>query len=335
MPPLLQRLTERKPETLDYLGVSYGLTPQLLRYVYLSRGLSVSVTAHNHPQVLETRRIYTAIPPTDAERADRRAHVRHGPRLELVCGERAGVAGRVRERCRHFASSSSCETAANEELYQDFRRRFLNLLSFKFREFGSVTALSVLEAANAGVKKLDEDPARALIASELSVLLSPFDLKRLDSYANNQLDYHVIMDLLPAVGQLYFERRLGADVRLSAVQSSILLALGLQRKTIEEVEAELSLPVSQALALFVKVVKKISRRLLDVQKEAISATIPDRRRADATTEAEEGASGKKKGAEFRPLETSLEEELEEAGDEAARALREKQRAMIDALDLTK
>ena len=32
MPPLLQRLSERKPETLDYLGVSYGLTPQLLRF---------------------------------------------------------------------------------------------------------------------------------------------------------------------------------------------------------------------------------------------------------------------------------------------------------------
>lgn len=31
MPPLLQRLTERKPENLDYLGVSYGLTPSLLR----------------------------------------------------------------------------------------------------------------------------------------------------------------------------------------------------------------------------------------------------------------------------------------------------------------
>jgi N-acetyltransferase 10 len=31
MPPLLQRLTERKPEVLEYLGVSYGLTPQLLR----------------------------------------------------------------------------------------------------------------------------------------------------------------------------------------------------------------------------------------------------------------------------------------------------------------
>ena len=32
MPPLLQRLTERQPESLDYLGVSYCLTPQLLRF---------------------------------------------------------------------------------------------------------------------------------------------------------------------------------------------------------------------------------------------------------------------------------------------------------------
>jgi N-acetyltransferase 10 len=50
------------------------------------------------------------------------------------------------------------------------------------------------------------------------------------------LDYHVILDLLPTVALLYFQKRLGDDVRLSAVQSSILLALGLQRKSIEEVE---------------------------------------------------------------------------------------------------
>lgn len=35
MPPLLQRLSERKPEALDYLGVSYGLTSSLLRCVLL------------------------------------------------------------------------------------------------------------------------------------------------------------------------------------------------------------------------------------------------------------------------------------------------------------
>ena len=71
---------------------------------------------------------------------------------------------------------------------------------------------------------------------ELNILLSPFDIKRLESYANNMLDYHVIMDLLPTIAALYFEKRLGQDIKLSAVQSSILLSLGLQRKTIEDVE---------------------------------------------------------------------------------------------------
>lgn len=77
---------------------------------------------------------------------------------------------------------------------------------------------------------------KELGSSELAFLLSPFDLKRLESYANNMLDYHVILDLMPTVASLFFEKRLGADVHLSAVQSSILLALGMQRKTIEEVE---------------------------------------------------------------------------------------------------
>ena len=66
--------------------------------------------------------------------------------------------------------------------------------------------------------------------------MNPFDLKRLESYASNMLDYQVILDLLPAVATFYFDKRLGPEVRLSAVQSSILLALGLQRKTLEEIE---------------------------------------------------------------------------------------------------
>lgn len=75
-----------------------------------------------------------------------------------------------------------------------------------------------------------------LDSQELAILLTPFDLKRLESYANNMLDYHVILDLLPIIASLFFQRRLGDQVRLTAVQSSILLALGLQRKTIEDVE---------------------------------------------------------------------------------------------------
>ena len=88
--------------------------------------------------------------------------------------------------------------------------------------------------------------------------------------------------------------------------------------------------MSQSLALFVKVIKKLSKRLQDVQKAAISATMPDASAVAATRTDEAG-----KRAAFAPLATSLEDELAEAGDEASRALREKQRAMIDALDLTK
>jgi len=50
------------------------------------------------------------------------------------------------------------------------------------------------------------------------------------------LDYHVVLDMLPTIASLYFEKRLGQEIKLSAVQSSVLLAVGLQRKTVEEVE---------------------------------------------------------------------------------------------------
>ncbi|KAI0074126.1 DUF699-domain-containing protein [Panus rudis PR-1116 ss-1] len=292
MPPLLQRLSERKPETLDYLGVSYGLTPQLLRF-WKRAGFV--------PLYLRQ---------TQSE----------------LTGEHTCV------MVRGLNSSTEQELEWLGEFAKDFRRRFLSLLSFKFREFGSVTALSVLEAANAGVKKIDEDPSRELKSNELSFLLTPFDLKRLESYANNQLDYHVILDLLPTVAQFYFEKRLGPEMRLSAVQSSILLALGLQRKTIEDVESELQLPVSQALALFTKIVRKITKRLQDIQKEAISATIPE---APPKDTAPLGSDDKPAGTTWKPVETSLDDELKEAGDEAIKVMREKQRAMIDSLDLSK
>ncbi|CCL99539.1 uncharacterized protein FIBRA_01557 [Fibroporia radiculosa] len=292
MPPLLRRLTERKPEMLDYLGVSYGLTPQLLRFWKRAGYVPLYVRQ------------------TTSE----------------LTGEHTCV------MVRGLNTSTDEELQWLGEFAKDFRRRFLSLLSFKFREFGSVTALSILEAANNGAKRLAQDSAKELYNTELSMLLSPFDLKRLESYANNTLDYHVVLDLLPTVAALYFEKRLGDDVHLSAVQSSILLALGLQRKTIEEVEAELQVPVSQALALFAKVIKKISKRLLDVQRAAVSAEIADASTATAAATRVDGGVG---ATNWKPVETSLEAELKDAGDEATRALREKQREMIGSLDLSK
>ena len=44
----------------------------------------------------------------------------------------------------------------------DFRKRFLTLLSFKFREFGGVTALSILEATDTCLRERDEEESRGV-----------------------------------------------------------------------------------------------------------------------------------------------------------------------------
>jgi len=175
--------------------------------------------------------------------------------------------------------------------------------------------------------------------------MTPFDLKRLESYSNNMLDYHVVLDVLPTVASLYFQKRLvgrstdesteapGTSseekeaVHLSAVQSSILLGLGLQRKTVEDLEGELDVPVSQLLALFTKIVRKISKRLVGIQKEAIGRELPP-----AATNTTETRMIEK---DWKPVGQQMDEELDEAGKEVTSALKERQREMIDSLDLSK
>ncbi|KAL5633140.1 hypothetical protein ACGC1H_003586 [Rhizoctonia solani] len=285
MPPLLQRLSQRKPEMLDYVGVSYGLSPQLLRFwkragycpLYLRQTTS-DLTGENTCVMIKNL-------------------------------------GEVQEGEEHWIGAFA----------QDFRRRFLSLLSFQFREFGSTPALSLLEAISNAEQKAGR-AAPEIGLTELNFLLTPFDLKRLEAYANSLVDYHVVLDLLPTLATLYFGKRLGPDMKLNAIQSSIMLSLGLQRKTIEEVEAELDIPVNQALALFVKAIRKICTRLQNLHKEALGADIPTQPAQPPT---------KSDGTDWKPLAQTVQEELQEAGNEATRELRAKQREMIDALDMSK
>jgi hypothetical protein len=72
--------------------------------------------------------------------------------------------------------------------------------------------------------------------SQLDYFFTSYDLKRLDCYASNLLDYHVIVDFLPTIAVLYFEKRFGEHVKLSGLQSAILLGIGLQKKTVDDME---------------------------------------------------------------------------------------------------
>ncbi|GAA5823755.1 hypothetical protein JCM5353_008583 [Sporobolomyces roseus] len=288
MPPLLQRLSERTPENLDYLGVSYGITPLLFKFWKRSGFVPLYMR--------QTTNDLTG---------------------EHSCVMIRGLNKNMEETGRWLG-----------DFAVDFRKRFISLLSFKFREFGSITALSILEAANAGDVS---GKTRALVSTDVRDLFSPFDLKRLDSYANNMLDYHVILDLLPTLAALYFAKRFPIDVKLSGVQSSILLALGLQRKSVEDIEAELQLPVAQTLALFVKTIRKLTRSLQEVLKADAGRSLPTEAEVSATQLLKaNGASGV---ATKETNREAMAKELEEEGNEVLKQLREEQREVLDSLDL--
>ncbi|KAI9784774.1 MAG: killer toxin resistant protein [Geoglossum umbratile] len=291
MPPLFSKLSERKPDHLDYLGVSYGLTAPLHRFWKRANFVPV----------------YLRQTPND------------------LTGEHTCVMLRTLE---------AHENAWLGAFTKDFHRRFISLLSYQFSTFPSILALSIDESANNGSKLDTSNPPLPLTKSELDTLLSPFDLKRLESYANNMLDYHVILDLVPTIAALYFSGRLKLHLRLSGVQASILLAIGLQRKSMDDVEKELSLPASQVMAMFVKIVRKVANFFRELLSNAI---ISSSEVLDAPQVSRTNASGvhddEVVDERFEPLAQPLDEDLEEGGDEALRELREKQRELINALPL--
>jgi N-acetyltransferase 10 len=293
MPPLFARLSERRPPPLDYVGVSYGLTQQLFKF--WNRASFVPVYLRQTPNDLT------------------------GEHTCVMLRTLVGASG-----VENDADSSWLGAFA-----KDFHKRFLELLSYQFRSFPAVTSLTIDQSAAHG-EKLDENKRlTALTKEELDKAFSPFDLKRLDKYADQMIDYHLILDLLPTIATLYFSGRLKSGVSLSRVQQAILLAVGLQRKSVEDMERELELASSQVLGLFVKVMRKFSAHFRSLVEGAVSESMPD-----APELADENGVHEKMDEPRRVLvKQSLDDELAEAGAEVDQEEKERMRAMIDALPL--
>lgn len=258
LPPLLSKLSERSPEKLAYVGVSFGLTAQLLRFwkksdfvpVY-SRQTANSLTGE-HTCIM----------------------------LRLLNDEE------YTEKDDNWLQS----------YWIDFRRRFTSLLSFQFREFAASLGLGMLQNRFTKGAELS-----AILKNELDMILTKFDLRRLDLYSRNMVDYHLIMDLLPEVAKLYFSSRM--DFKLSTVQSAILLGIGLQRKSVDALEKELELPSSQILGLFARIMKKVTQYLNGIVERDMEQSLAPR-----------------KSVVMEPTAKSLDKEL----DDAEREFKEKQ-----------
>ncbi|KAF7726220.1 killer toxin resistant protein [Apophysomyces ossiformis] len=294
MPPLLTKLAEKQATRLDYLGVSYGLTPNLHKFwkragfvpLYL-RQTANDLTGEHTCVMIKT----------------------------LTADDRVS------------------NTSWLDAFSVDFSKRFLHLLAYQFRTFSAVSALSILEAAKHGRERTEAE----LTKEKLDLFFGPYDLKRLESYANNMVDYHVVLDMVPTISELYFKEEMSSEMKLSGAQSAILLGIGLQHKTVDDMEKELSLASNQVLALFVKIMRKFSQYFAKVESKAVEETMPELKNKSEAKEEEE-TSGKRDIDDeeaWRPLKNDVEEDLKEAGNEALENLKAKQRELIDSLDLTK
>ncbi|XP_070686120.1 RNA cytidine acetyltransferase [Pempheris klunzingeri] len=226
LPPLLLKLSERRAERLDYLGVSYGLTAQLLKF-WKKAGYTP---------------VYLRQTPND------------------LTGEHSCVMLKELNTDEDSVQSSQWLSA----FWKDFRRRFLSLLSYQFSSFHPSMALSILQ------NKKSREETSTLSSSELAAHFSPYDLKRLELYSRSMVDYHLIMDLIPSVARMFFLNQLG-QLSLSAAQCALLLGIGLQHKSVDQLEKEIDLPSSQLMGLFNRLIRKIVQVFTSIQEKAIEA----------------------------------------------------------------
>ncbi len=108
-----------------------------------------------------------------------------------------------------------------------------------------------------------------------------YDLKRLESYAKNLVDFHLIIDLVPTIAKLYFTRSVLPKqcISLSYTQSALLLGIGLQHKSIEDLQIDLNLQSNQILPQFNKSIRKFVRIFKDVYEREISKQMDEEKEA--------------------------------------------------------
>ncbi|XP_017889177.1 RNA cytidine acetyltransferase [Ceratina calcarata] len=266
LPPLLLKLNERPPESLDYIGVSYGVTEQLLKFWKRAGFVPVYLRQTTND----------------------------------ITGEHSCI-------MIYKINSEHEEVKWLQAYWNDFRKRFISLLSFSFNTYPSSLALSIL------INKAVTLESKTLTKEVLDVYFTSYDLKRLTMYSNNMADYHLVMDLLPSLARLYFVNAAG-DTHLSAVQSAILLGLGLQHKTVDKLAEELGLPSTQLLGLFNRTIRKFVQYLNGVAENFIERTIMNKEISN-------------QDVHLKPIDKSLHDELESA----AKELKAKQKAELAKL----
>eukprot|EP00388_Colpodella_angusta_P007396 GDKJ01020956.1.p1 GENE.GDKJ01020956.1~~GDKJ01020956.1.p1 ORF type:complete len:1168 (+),score=400.73 GDKJ01020956.1:23-3505(+) len=253
--------TLKFPGPIDYLGVAFGLTAELLGFwkrmgftpVYI-RQMATETTGEHSSICIRPLRDNSADEGTDGEDQTFKASFMNGevPLPKWLLAFNA-----------------------------DFRMRVHSFLSGPLRNLPSILALSLIghpdttpacgfDASGRRLMPLDE--------KSLSLFINDVDILRLTKYAQQNADLSLVQDLIPTISQLYFSGRLNDSeskekVSLIMTQAATLLGMGAMRKTIQDLCNELNSPVNQVLALFNKAIININNHLNKIKENAAANEI--------------------------------------------------------------
>lgn len=225
VPTLLKRLHERRPENIDYIGTSYGLTGDLLKFWKRHGFVPVYLSQKSND----------------------------------LTGEHS---------CIMISALKPLHLKWLSEFYSDFRRRILRLSGKAFSPFTTSLVLSLLDNNTVKAEAAGKLASRADIENSLL----PHEMRRIDSYTRNQVEFRLILDLTYDIAFMYFQDKFPL-LNLDAIQKAILIGIGLQHKNLDAICEEFNMPSNQILAKFYDSMKKISKSLKKVVEAEIESEL--------------------------------------------------------------
>merc|ERR1739844_12098 len=233
LPPLLLQLSERKPEKLDYLGVSYGLTRPLLKFW--------------------TRGGFTPV------------YV--GQVANNLTGEHTAIM--IKPLLHQEDENEECSWL--KAFFSDFRRRLVNLLGFEFRAFSARDLAIHLLSGPKGQKPGKATMALSELGHMITPYdlgrLKSFT----NNMVEYRLIVDLVPTL--AKLYFLFKAGGLENLKLSPIQKGILIGIGLQFKTVDTLASELDLDGKQLLGKFRDMMRQMVNSIEKTKSESIKNSI--------------------------------------------------------------
>ncbi|KAL7252176.1 hypothetical protein ACSBR1_013927 [Camellia fascicularis] len=227
LPAMLIPLRERLPESLHYIGASFGLTADLFRFWKKHKFSPFYIC--DHPNNVTGENSCMVLKPLNTD--------------EIEDGGNGPVG---------FLSP----------FHQRFKRCFVRRLPLFFRELDHKLAMSILDPKinfSEGEPSVSSKDESTML---MKLIILPDDIKLLEGYTNNRKDYGQVRPLVPILAQCYFQEKL--PITLSYLQASVLMCMGLQIQDITDIKGMMKIEREQVLSLFRKIMTKIYKHLYDV-----------------------------------------------------------------------